>query len=192
MRVQTDSCVKRSMKPTGGWPEYCACQASSASWTFIKALARRFRPSRPYVVYGSPSLGHTVPGMAGTYNVKPVRQRTGSRFDPSASEVEGDGTRQRLLGLCRLGIRRLVRLVVLDFETLEDAGMAAVEHRRVEKIGASDPAIEGLEVAPRADEDNLFAAVGMGLTSKLRVDEALMPAGVEQGQLSLLPKQADL
>lgn len=75
---------------------------------------------------------------------------------------------------------------------LEDAVAAAVQHRRVEEICASDPAIESLEVAPDANEDDLLAPVGMGLTRDLRIDQPFVLACVVQCLLGLGPKDIDL
>jgi len=39
---------------------------------------------------------------------------------------------------------------------LEDVGVVAVEDRRIQQIGASDPPVQDVEIAPDADEDDLL------------------------------------
>jgi hypothetical protein len=81
---------------------------------------------------------------------------------------------------------------MLDFEALEDVGPGAVEHGRIEEVGAADPAVQSLQVAPDADEDNFLAPIRVGLSSDLGVDQPVMPFGVTECLLSLLPKNGDL
>ena len=63
---------------------------------------------------------------------------------------------------------------MLDLEVLEDVGLVAVDHRRIEEIGSSDPPIQGLEIAPFGDEHDLLAAVGQRLPSDLGVEETVV------------------
>lgn len=81
-----------------------------------------------------------------------------------------------------------VRLVVLDLEVCEDAGSAVTHHGRYEQVGASQPAIQRLEVAPCANEDDRLTTVRINLTSDLGVDEAVVPARVVECLLGLLPE----
>src|SRR5450756_935960 len=60
------------MKPTGGWPAYCACQASRASWTFIP---------------GSSPTAHSSMTTAGTRT--PVGVQSGHRLYPRRNQFLG-------------------------------------------------------------------------------------------------------
>ncbi len=77
---------------------------------------------------------------------------------------------------------------MLHLEVGEDAGSAVTHHGRCEQVRASQPAIQRLEVAPGAHEDDLLTTVRIDLTSDLGVDEAVVPARVVECLLGLLPE----
>ena len=81
---------------------------------------------------------------------------------------------------------------MLDLEALENLGIRTAHHRRVQKVGATKPAIYGLEVAPDADEGDLLAPVRVSLASDLGVDEPVVLPRVIQCLLGLLPEMGYL
>jgi hypothetical protein len=136
-------------------------------------------------------VGDTVPGIAGRHN---------DGWGPSGSQVEGDGGARR--PHCHRGTRLLDQpggrvvgfddFVVLNLEVLEDLALNAVLHRRPEEVGHAKPAVEGLEVAPHAYEDDILRPVRVNLTADLGMDQPIMLADVPNNPLSVEAEGRDL
>ena len=130
--------------------------------------------------------------------VRMDRQRPGCLQNWCANALAGTPPRsgfgaessalQRLAVLRQIRAGRLISLVVLDFEALEYFGIGAAHHRRVQKVGAAQPVIESLEVAPDTYEGDLLAPVRVSLASHLGIDEPVVLPRVVQCLLGLLPE----
>ena len=125
----------------------------------------------------------------------------GPGLGPAGSGIESrGGSAEPLLGRHRGrpfgGDRRevigLEDLVVLNIETLEDVGLSAVSHRRIQQVRHAEPAVDGLEVAPDAYENDLFAAVGMDLAGDLGVDAPVESAQIAKDTLGLSAEDGGL
>jgi hypothetical protein len=83
----------------------------------------------------------------------------------------------------------LIRLEMLDLEVVQDIRQTPAEHRSLEQVGTSDPAVKGIEIAPDADEGHFLSPVRVSLPSDLGKYDPVGLAGTDDDPLGLLSKR---